>query len=338
MNRKIGIIFGRENTFPAAVIERINGMRVHGVTAEAIKLGAVKMAEPSGYHVIIDRISHDIPFYRAYLKNAVLTGTIVINNPFWCAADDKFFNYALATKLGVATPRTVILPHRAHPPGTTAQSMLNLIYPLDWDAIFRYIGFPAFLKPHTGFGGKNVYKVHTPDEFFHYYNQTGSMCMALQSAVEFEKYFRCYVIGQENVHVMRYEPGAPSRERYVKNAAPAAPALHKQLVNDALTLCRALGYDLNTVEFAVHAGVPFVIDSLNFAPDADLNSVGKDHFDWVVAAVAEFVVRKALSRHVPAHELRWASFLSGDKAGTPSPSDSHAANTDKRRSGARISR
>ena len=50
------------------------------------------------YAVIVDRISHDVPFYRSYLKNAVLTGTQVINNPFWWSADDKFFNYALAEK------------------------------------------------------------------------------------------------------------------------------------------------------------------------------------------------------------------------------------------------
>ena len=81
MVKKIGIMFGMENTFPPALVEKINGMKVEGVTAEFVKLGGVKMAEPSGYRVIIDRISQDIPFYRAYLKNAALSGTIVINNP-----------------------------------------------------------------------------------------------------------------------------------------------------------------------------------------------------------------------------------------------------------------
>ena len=93
-------MFGMENTFPPALVEKINNMKVEGVTAEFVKLGGVKMAEPSGYRVIIDRISQDIPFYRAYLKNAALTGTIVINNPFWWTADDKFFNYALAVEAG----------------------------------------------------------------------------------------------------------------------------------------------------------------------------------------------------------------------------------------------
>src|SRR5437016_11379714 len=119
MDKKIGIIFGMENTFPPAVADRINGMRVDGVKAEFVKVGGVKMAAPSGYRVIIDRISHDIPFYRAYLKNAALNGTIVINNPFWWSADDKFFNYAMASQIGVAIPNTILLPHKQHPPDTT---------------------------------------------------------------------------------------------------------------------------------------------------------------------------------------------------------------------------
>src|SRR5690349_3289009 len=134
--KKIGIIFGMENTFPPALVEKINSMKVDGVRAEAVQVGGVKMAEASGYRVIIDRISQDIPFYRAYLKNAALAGTIVINNPFWWTADDKFFNYALATKLGVAIPATVILPHHTHPPDTTDRSMRNLIFPLNWEEIF----------------------------------------------------------------------------------------------------------------------------------------------------------------------------------------------------------
>ncbi len=97
--------------------------------AELATIGEVRMAEPSPYHVIIDRISHDIPFYRGYLKNAALSGSIIINNPFWWSADDKFFNFALGTKLGVAIPKTVLLPHKHHPPGTTDRSMRNLQYP-----------------------------------------------------------------------------------------------------------------------------------------------------------------------------------------------------------------
>ena len=313
MSKKIGIVFGMENTFPPALVEKINSMKVEGVTAEFVRVGGVRMDEPKKYDVIIDRISQDIPFYRAYLKNAVLHGTVVINNPFWWSADDKFFNYALATKLGVAIPPTVVLPHNKHPEGTTDQSMRNLMYPLNWDEIFQYVGFPAFLKPYAGGGWKHVYKVHTPDEFFHHYNQTGDLCMTLQRGVEFEDYFRCYVVGQERVHSMRYDPRAPHHERYVKGNPPAAPALKKRVEQDSLTLCRALGYDLNTVEFAVEGGVPYAIDFMNPAPDADVNSVGQDNFDWIVNAVAEMAVQKAQTDENPAQELHWSAFLAGPK-------------------------
>ena len=309
--KKIGILFGKENTFPLAVVERINSMNVPNVTAEFVKIGGIQMAAPSGYAVIIDRISQDIEFYRAFLKNAALSGTIVINNPFWWTADDKFFNYALATKLGVAIPPTVILPQREHPPDTSEQSMRNLIYPLNWEEIFSYVGFPAFLKPYDGGGWKHVYKIHTQNEFFERYNETGNLCMTLQRGVEFEDYFRCYVIGQEKVHIMRYDPKAPHHERYVKGNPQPAPALRDRIVKDSLTLCRALGYDLNTVEFAVENGIPYAIDFMNPAPDADINSVGPENFEWVVQAVAEMAVKKALSGENPTRELRWSSFLSG---------------------------
>src|SRR5579872_4138755 len=295
--KRVGILFGMENTFPPALAARINELNGKDVVAEFVSVGGIKMAAPSDYRVIVDRISHDIPFYRAYVKNAVLNGTIVINNPFWWSADDKFFNYALASQLGVAIPKTVLLPHKQHPPDTTERSMRNLMYPLNWEEIFDYIGFPAFLKPFSGGGWKHVYKVHSPEEFFQHYNQTGDLCMTLQRGVEFEEYYRCYVVGQEKVHIMKYDPRLPHHERYVKgNPPPSSHALKERMEKDALSLCRALGYDLNTVEFAVEGGVPYAIDFLNPAPDA------------------EMAVKMALSGESPVKEFRWAGFLAGAPA------------------------
>jgi glutathione synthase/RimK-type ligase-like ATP-grasp enzyme len=318
--KKIGILFGMENTFPPALVEKINGMKTAGVSAEFAKIGGIRMDEPKKYDVIIDRISQDIPFYRAYLKNAALHGTTVINNPFWWTADDKFFNYALAQKMGVAIPPTVILPHHKHPPDTSDKSMRNLIYPLNWEDLFAYVGFPAFLKPYAGGGWKHVYKVHSPEEFFQNYNQTGDLCMTLQHGVEFEDYYRCYVVGQEKVHIMKYDPKAPHHERYVKGNPQPAAKLKDRIEKDALALCRALGYDLNTVEFAVEDGIPYAIDFMNPAPDAEVTSVGQQNFEWIVDAVAEMAVQKALKGTNPVEELRWASFLNGPTpVETPAP-------------------
>jgi hypothetical protein len=307
--KKIGVLFGMENTFPGALVERINAMDVDGITAEFVQVGGVALHEPCPYTVIVDRISHDMPFYRAYLKNAALSGTQVINNPFWWSADDKFFNYALADKLGVAVPRTVLLPHKVFPPEINQMSVRNLEFPLRWEEIFEYVKFPAFLKPHDGGGWKDVFHVHNAEEFFHAYDGSRDLCMTLQAAVKFKEYFRCYVVGQEEVRIMPYDPSRPHAERYVLDPPEYPKALLERVEKDALTLCRALGYDLNTVEFAVEDGVPYAIDFMNPAPDADLHSVGKESFEWIVDRVAKLAVKRA--QKPEAVELRWAGLLGG---------------------------
>ncbi len=307
--KKIGVLFGVENTFPGALVEKINGMGVKDISAEFVQVGAVEMAVPSGYAVIVDRISHDLPFYRSFLKNAALTGTKVINNPFWWSADDKFFNYALAVKLGVAVPKTVLLPHKEFPPQINSNSLRNLEYPLNWDAVFAYVGFPAFLKPHDGGGWRDVHHVQNADEFFWAYAQTRDLCMTLQAAVNFNEYFRCYVVGQSEVRIMPYDPRRPHEQRYLQDPPEYDPALLARVQKDALTLCRALGYDLNTVEFAVEDGVPYAIDFMNPAPDADLFSVGEENFHWIVDAVARLAVEKAKSSDDDLLPLTWARFL-----------------------------
>lgn len=319
--KKIGVLFGVENTFPSALVDRINSMEIEDVRAEFVHVGGVRMAVPSGYAVIVDRISHEMPFYRAWLKNAALTGTEVINNPFWWSADDKFFNYALASKLGVAVPRTVLLPHKEFPPQINTRSVRNLEYPLDWDGIFDHIGFPAFLKPYNGGGGRDVFHVRNRDEFFSAYDQSRDLCMTLQAAIDHQEYFRCFVVGQSEVRIMTYDPAQPYGHSYAFDPPACDSKLLKRMEQDALTLCQALGYDLNTVEFAVKDGIPYAIDFMNPVPDADLYSVGEPHFRWVVDAMARLAVKKAQSSASGDEALplqtHWSSLLSGTPAKKP---------------------
>src|SRR5919109_2111404 len=150
---KIGVIVGREWSWPPAFIEEVN-RRNEGVIAEFAKLGGTRMNEPCPYAVLIDRISHEVPYYRSYLKNAVLQGATVVNNPFMWTADDKFFEASLAAKLGVAHPRTVVLPNKDYVPGIVhSESLRNLIFPLDWEGLVAQIGgFPCVLKDAHGGG------------------------------------------------------------------------------------------------------------------------------------------------------------------------------------------
>ena len=324
--KKIGVLFGSENSFPGALVELINARNPAGIKAEFVVTGAVHLKGTPQYAVIIDRISHDIPFYRALLKHAALNGTIVVNNPFWGAADDKFFNYSLAARLGVAVPPTVILPHKEHPSGTSERSMRNLEFPLDWDSVFAAIGEDGFLKPVNGGGWRDVHRVRGREEFFAAYDQSRDQCMMYQRTVRYSDYFRCVVVGQRQVRIMTYDPRLPHAERYVQSALRAttfhARKLHKRIEEDALTLCRALGYDLNTVEFAVENGVPYAIDFMNPVPDADLRSVGEANFEWMVRQVAAMAITKA--KAAPQEmEAHWTAFLgvaaaAGKRAGKKS--------------------
>jgi glutathione synthase/RimK-type ligase-like ATP-grasp enzyme len=310
--RKIGILFGVENSFPSALVEHINARNVEGIQAEFVLTGTIPLGLAKHYSVILDRISHDVPFYRAFLKHAALNGTIVINNPFWSSANDKFFNYSLAARLGVAVPPTVLLPHKEHPNQTSSQSMRNLEFPLDWESVFAAIGEHGYLKPVNGGGWRDVHEVCSREQFFKAYDQSRDLCMMYQKAIEYTEYFRCFVVGQKTARIMRYDPRKPHAERYVQNTAQgvAGKKLLKRIEQDCLTLCRALGYDLNTVEFAVENGIPYAIDFMNPAPDADLHSVGAANFEWIVNAMADLAIAKAkLAPQVL--EMRWAPLLGG---------------------------
>jgi hypothetical protein len=291
-----------ETTFPDALVQYINDEHASdGVRAEFVAIDGISMDDDVKYDVILDRISHEVPFYRSYLKWASLQGAFIVNNPYWWSADDKFIDNVIARSVNVAVPRSAILPHRHHPPNTDSNSFRNLKYPIDWDRITGYIGFPGFLKPHDGGGWRGVTKVHDMQELWKAYDNSGADCMMLQEAIEYETYFRCYGIGRKYVRVMKYNPAAPGPMRYKDvSRGPIEPELLKELETAVLAICTALGYDMNTVELAVRDGVPYAIDFMNPAPDADYNSVGDENFEWVVQTTAKYLVDcTARTKRVP---------------------------------------
>lgn len=304
--KKVGVIVGREWSFPPALLDEVN-RRDAGVVAEYAKLGGTKMNEPCPYAVLVDRISHEIPYYRTYLKNAMLQGAYVINNPFWWSADDKFFEASLATQLGVASPKTVVLPMKSYPEGVVTESLRNLIYPLNWQEITDYVGLPAILKDAWGGGWKHVYKVDTIDDLVRAYDQTGTLCMILQEFIEWDQYVRCICVGQDNIMPIKYDP---KQRRYLVEHDHLSSELGERIVRDATTLNRALGYDMNSVEFAVRDGIPYAIDFMNPAPDMDINSITPHYFEWAVKAMADLVIEMAHRPKPQRQELRWARFLS----------------------------
>ena len=317
--KRVGILTGREQTFPESIIRSITERGSGEVVAEMVKVGGIRLDEEKKYDIIIDRISHEVPYYRATLKRFALEGTLIINNPFWWSADDKFFNFALAAKLGVAIPKTVLLPQEKYIADITPESLRNLEFPIDWEGICEYVGFPAFLKPFDGGGWKNVSKIWSLEELWHVYNQTGTLCMTLQEGIEFNQFVRCYCVGQEKVLIMPYDPSQPylSGMQYVNVEDYLSPELHARVERDVITICKALGYNLNTVEFAIKDGIPYAIDFMNPAPDAELASVGEYNHNWIVSAMTDFVFKK-LEEGFEAPEYRWTAMLNqGGKTSAP---------------------
>jgi glutathione synthase/RimK-type ligase-like ATP-grasp enzyme len=314
--KKIGILFGQERSFPMAFIEKINSKGIEGITAEAVRIDKAPQGEPSGYAVIIDRISQDVPFYRTWLKNAAVTGTAVINNPFWWSADDKYFNNCLMTRIGVPVPKTVILPSYELPTDTKPESFANLAYPLDWESIFNYVGFPAYMKPFAGGGWKNVYKLNSREEFYHRHTETEQLVMLLQEEIQFTEYYRCYCIGRKYVKIMPYEPRNPFHLRYSANFSPSPERL-QQMEEIVLRINEYLGYDFNTVELAVRDDVPYAIDFCNPAPDAERTSVGEENFAWVVENAANYAIERAMEQREDADNLTWGAYVKRSASGEP---------------------
>lgn len=304
--KKVGLLVGREWSWPPKFIEEVNG-RNAGVEAEFVKLGGTTMTEKNPYSVIVDRISHEVPYYRSYLKHAVLEGVHVINNPFMWTADDKFFDASLATKLGVAHPKTMALPNKDYVPGIVpSESLRNLMYPLNWDYVVEQIGLPCILKDAHGGGWRAVYVCHSIEELIRYYDGSGLLTMVAQEFIKWDQYVRCMCIGRKNVLVMPYDT---VNRTYIPDEKYLTPKLKKRVVDDCLKLVNALGYDMNTVEFAIRDGVPYAIDFMNPAPDMDINSLTPAYFEWCVKNMADLAIQLATKHKPQVKETRWSELF-----------------------------
>jgi glutathione synthase/RimK-type ligase-like ATP-grasp enzyme len=320
---KIGLLVGREYSFPPAFIEAVNQAGApHGITAEMVTFGGTKMDELARYRVIVDRISHEVEYYRGALKHAVLQGTYVINNPFWWTADDKFFNYAVMAKLGCAIPRTVLLPQKGYPKDIdlAPESLQNMQYPLDWDALLDYVGRPAILKPYSGGGWKHVYKVNDKKELLEAYDGTAPYCMTLQEFIDFDLYVRCFTFGKTDITPVAYDP---RERRYLVDHNYLPGEVGARVVRDAQTINQALGYEMNTIEFAMRDGVPYAIDYLNPAPDFERARITDFYFSHIIEKMTSLVIDRALNNDPSQCWPRWEEMLGIGKPtgfiGAPGP-------------------
>ncbi|HEY1186667.1 MAG TPA: hypothetical protein VGE74_03370 [Gemmata sp.] len=304
--KRVGVIVGREWSFPPRFLDAVNG-RGAGVVAEFVKLGGTKMDAKIPYDVLVDRISHEVPYYRSYMKHAVLEGVTVINNPFMWTADDKFFGASLCAKLGLAHPKTMALPNKDYVPGIVkTESLRNLEYPLNWQAIVDYVGLPCILKDAHGGGWRGVYVCHSVEELIRYYDGSGLLTMIAQEFIQWDQYVRCMCLGRNLVLPMPYDT---HNRRYIADENYLSPAVKARVIADSIKLNEALGYDMNTAEWAIKDGVPYAIDFMNPAPDMDVNSLTPEYFEWVIEHMADLVIDRARHPRPQLTELKWSKLF-----------------------------
>ncbi|MCA9936023.1 MAG: hypothetical protein H6662_10040 [Ardenticatenaceae bacterium] len=292
--KKIGLIIGREWDWPAAFMTAVNEHHEH-VQAELVKLGGTFMDTAVAYDLIIDRMSHEIPYYRTYLKYARAKGCYIVNNPFSWSADDKFYGTTLTNHLGLRSPKTVALPNKEIEQDTLPESFRNLSYPLDWQGIIDYVGLPAIFKDARSGGRRRVFRVHSVEELIQCYDGSGAQTMVLQELVESDQHVHCFVIGQKDMLLLQY---LPVDGRYTPHILPTGTPHNQALLQAALSLTQAYQYDMNMVEFVIKDGEPFVINSTNPAPEISKTLMTPDQFNWLVEKSVEMALER-LERPLP---------------------------------------
>ena len=202
----------------------------------------------------------------------------------------------------------VLLPQKAYPADVDIQpeSLRNLEYPVDWDGLLDYVGRPAILKPFSGGGWKHVYKVRNREELLAAYDRTAPYCMTLQEFIDFNQYVRCFTFGKTDITPVAYDV---RDRRYIVDHHYLSADVGERVVRDARILNTALGYEMNTIEFAIRDDVPYAIDFLNPAPDFERDRITPFYFDLVVKKMADLVIDRALNGQPGQAWPRWEEML-----------------------------
>lgn len=290
--KKIGILFGSEKSFPNDLISVINSMKKK-VKACRISLDALKLNDKNIYTLIYDRISHKVPFYKNFLKQSYINGALVINNPFLTYDFSCFIHNVISNKKGIRIPKSVLLPSKELPDNTAHDSFPNLNYPLDWDAVFEYIGFPAYLKSNNNNVFVHSYKIYNPSEFFSAYNLTGKSCMNLVESIDFDAYYKCFVIGGNKARIIAYDYSKPIHLRFDNSDKPMNGKIENEIINLSLSISEFLGFSMNALEFGVKNNDLYLTCHHDPAPFIEREFLDSETYEWMLNATSEYLISVA---------------------------------------------
>jgi len=282
------LIVGREKDWPDAFIAEMEE-RGEGITAEFVKISGTFMDDLCPYSIIIDRMSQVIPYYRAYVKYAAMHGSYIINDPFVWSADSRFFGTAVVNRLGLTSPRTIVLPNKDIETPVIPDSFRNLEYPMDWEGIINYVGVPAIFKETRSGGRRWAHRVNSVDELIQRYDESGARTMILQEIITGGEHIHCFVIGQEKVMPLRY---SRQENRYMEDSLFPDNPLTRQILSSAAAISHAYGYDINMIEYIMHHDQFYVINSTNPAPVMDKQLMTEPQFNWAVKETVSLAIKR----------------------------------------------
>jgi len=294
--KKIGLIAGADNSFPNDVIKEINSYKKR-VKAEMIALDALKLDDKAQYTVIYDRISYKVPFYKNYLKQVFTNGTKVINNPFLCHDDNSFIYSLIANNAGILTPRSALLPSKELPVNTSSETFHNLNYPLNWNSVFDYIGFPAYLKSNNSFNYVHAFKIYNSSEFFAAYDLTGRNTMNLVESINYDIYYKVIIIGS-NILVFYYDPNKPIHLRYGKTVLETNDTFFRKIKSTSFKLSNILGISINSLEFGIKDDQIYLTSSFEPATVIEKEYFEPDIYTNIVSMTADYLCGIALGEIV----------------------------------------
>ncbi len=289
-NKRIGLIVGREKDWPGAFMKEIE-TRAQGLRAEMVKLGGTFMDDDCPYAVIIDRMSQIIPYFRTYVKYAAMHGSYIINDPFVWSSDSRFFGTALANRLGLKSPKTIVLPNKDIATHVVPDSFRNLEYPMDWEGIINYVGVPAMFKETRSGGRRLSFYVHSVEDLIQNYDESGTRTMMIQEIVNDGEHIHSFVIGQENVLTLRY---SHDENRYYDSDSYLNRELKEQVRNSTIALTQAYGYDINMIEYILREDDLYLINATNPAPEMDRTLMTDEQFDWIVNETVSLAIERVL--------------------------------------------
>lgn len=290
--KKIGVFCGMENNFPNQLIAYINQKR-KDIQAEILKIGYVTIEDTFNYDVILDRVSYQVPMYQSILKQCAIQGITVVNNPFINCLEDLYFQFAIAKKLSFKVPKTVIIPTKEHQEGTTSETYKNLVYPLDWDGLFDYLGFPFYMKLNRSNSTTYSFKVYNPAEFFSAYDVTGNKQMILQESIDFIAYFRVFLVGKKHIKIINFDPNKPLHLRYSKESLTVDPKFQKKIEKMVEELSNLFDLNITAIDIGIFNSDVFLLDFYNVAPIIEPNYFSTDDYNWLIFTIGDFLISLA---------------------------------------------